>query len=166
MLDADDGYQERERWSYPLLADELRRCSDKNAEDRRELFRRMAFNAMVTNNDDHPRNHALLHTKGGWRLSPAYDIVPMPLVSLERRDLAMEVGRFGRVASRYNLESQSEVFGLTQDAARALIEEMTQVVRGWPDFFMARGVEPRSIEMLEPAMLPASFFRNAPPDAA
>ncbi|MFA7505152.1 MAG: HipA domain-containing protein [Burkholderiaceae bacterium] len=165
VLDADDGYQGRERWSYPLLADELRRWSDKNAEDRRELFLRMVFNAMVTNNDDHPRNHALLHTQGGWRLSPAYDIVPTPLVSLERRDLALEVGRFGRAASRYNLVSQSEVFGLTRDAARALIEEMTQVVRGWREFFMARGVEPRSIEMLEPAMLSIPFFRDTPLDA-
>ena len=73
LLDAEDGHLGRERWSYPLLADELRRWSAKSAEDRRELFRRMVFNAMVTNNDDHPRNHAMLHTRSGWRLSPAYD---------------------------------------------------------------------------------------------
>ncbi len=80
VIDAEDGYTGRERWSYLLLADEMRRWSAKNDEDRRELFRRMAFNAMVTNNDDHPRNHALLHTNGGWRLSPAYDIVPIAMV--------------------------------------------------------------------------------------
>jgi hypothetical protein len=62
VLDAEDGYLGRERWSYPLLADELRRWSVKHAEDRRELYPRMVFNAMVTNNDDRPRNHALLHT--------------------------------------------------------------------------------------------------------
>ena len=66
VLDAEDGYTGRERWSYRLLADELRRWSVKPDEDRRELFMRMAFNAMVTNNDDHPRNHALLHTSSGW----------------------------------------------------------------------------------------------------
>jgi serine/threonine-protein kinase HipA len=60
VVDAEDGYVGRERWSYLLLADELKRWSSKNHEDRRELFRRMVFNAMVTNNDDHPRNHALL----------------------------------------------------------------------------------------------------------
>jgi serine/threonine protein kinase HipA of HipAB toxin-antitoxin module len=69
VIDAEDGYG-RERWSYPLLADELRRWSIKSNDDRRELFCRKAFNAMVTNNDDHPRNHALLQTRGGWRLSP------------------------------------------------------------------------------------------------
>ncbi len=165
VLDAEDGYLGRDRWSYPLLADELRRWSVKSHDDRRELFLRMVFNAMVTNNDDHPRNHALLRTTGGWRLSPAYDILPVPLVSLERRDLALEVGRFGRAASLYNILSQCEAFGLTKEAAQALIDRMLDVVRGWRDFFVQRGIEPRSIEMLEQAMLPPSFFRDTPPDA-
>ena len=165
VIDAEDGYLGRDRWSYPLLADELRRWSVKSNDDRRELFLRMVFNAMVTNNDDHPRNHALLHTKGGWRLSPAYDIVPVAMVSVERRDLALEVGRFGRAASLYNILSQCEAFGLTKEEAQALVEGMLDVVRGWREFFMQQGVEPRSIDMLEQAMLPPSFFRDMPPDA-
>lgn len=165
VLDAEDGYFGRDRWSYPLLADELRRRSVKSKDDCRELFLRMVFNAMVTNNDDHPRNHALLHTQTGWRLSPAYDIVPVPLVSHERRDLALEVGRFGRAASLYNLLSQCEAFGLTKEEAQALIDGMLDVVRSWRDFFIKRGVEQRSVEMLEQAMLPPSFFRHTPPDA-
>ena len=60
VIDAEDGYQGRERWSYLLLASELQRWSVKNKEDQRELFKRMVFNAMVTNNDDHPR--CLLYT--------------------------------------------------------------------------------------------------------
>lgn len=164
-IDAEDGHLGRDRWSYPLLADELRRWSVKSNDDRRELFLRMVFNAMVTNNDDHPRNHALLHTKGGWRLSPAYDIVPVPMVSVERRDLALEVGRFGRAAGLYNILSQCDAFGLSKDEAQALIDGMLAVVRGWREFFIERGVEHRSIEMLEQAMLPPSFFRDTPPDA-
>jgi serine/threonine-protein kinase HipA len=164
VLDAEDGYLGRERWSYLLLADELRRWSTRPDEDRRELFLRMAFNAMVTNNDDHPRNHALLHTPGGWRLSPAYDIVPVPLVSQERRDLAMDAGRFGRAASRYNLLSRCEVFGLENAEAGHLLDAMQRTVADWRALFAARGVEPRSIEMLESAILPASFLRDTPPD--
>ena len=125
----------------------------------------MVFNAMVTNNDDHPRNHALLQTRGGWRRSPAYDILPVPMVSVERRDLALQVGRFGRAASLYNILSHYEAFGLSKEEARALIDGMLNVVRGWREFFVQRGVEQRSVEMLEQAMLPASFFRDAPPDA-
>lgn len=165
VIDAEDGYLGRERWSYPLLADELRRWSVKSNDDRRELFLRMVFNAMVTNNDDHPRNHALLQTRGGWRLSPAYDILPVPMVSVERRDLALEVGRFGRAASLYNILSHCDVFGLSRDEAQALIDRMLAVVRGWREFFIERRVEQRSIEMLEQAMLPPSFFRDTPQDA-
>lgn len=165
VIDAEDGYLGRERWSYPLLADELRRWSVKSNDDRRELFLRMVFNAMVTNNDDHPRNHALLQTRGGWRLSPAYDILPVPMVSVERRDLALEVGRFGRAASLYNILSHCDAFGLSKEEAQALIDGMLNVVRGWREFFVQRGVEQRSVEMLEQAMLPTSFFRDTPPDA-
>ncbi len=163
VLDAEDGHAGRERWSYLLLADELRRWSRKPEEDQRELFRRMVFNAMVTNTDDHPRNHALLRTSTGWRLSPAYDIVPAPQLSEERRDLAMNVGRFGRAASLYNLVSRCDVFGLRSEEARALIDQMMDVVNGWREFFAAKGVEARSIEMLEQAILPAPFYRESPP---
>lgn len=162
VLDAEDGYTGRERWSYRLLADELRRWSVKPDEDRRELFMRMAFNAMVTNNDDHPRNHALLHTYSGWRLSPAYDIVPVPLVSQERRDLALEAGRFGRVASLYNLLSDCGAFGLSTQEAQALIDNMLSVVKGWREFFAGHNVEARSIDMLEQAILPDCFYRTEP----
>jgi serine/threonine-protein kinase HipA len=164
VLDAEDGYAGRARWSYPLLADELRRWSARPDVDREELFRRMVFNAMVTNTDDHPRNHALLHTSSGWRLSPAYDIVPVPLISVERRDLALEVGVHGRAASVYNLLSRSAVFGLDTEAAGNLIDTMMLVVKGWREFYAERGVEPRTIDWLEGAILPASFFRQAPPD--
>jgi serine/threonine-protein kinase HipA len=164
VLDAEDGYAGRSRWSYPLLADELRRWSTHPDVDREELFRRMVFNAMVTNADDHPRNHAMLHTGSGWTLSPAYDIVPVPLISKERRDLALEVGAHGRAASLYNLLSQCEAFGLRADEARALIENMLTVVRGWREFYAARGVERRTIEWLERAVLPESFFLESPPD--
>ena len=165
VIDAEDGHLGRERWSYTLLADELRRWSVKGNDDRRELFQRMVFNAMVTNNDDHPRNHALLQTQGGWRLSPAYDILPVAMVSVERRDLALEAGRFGRAASLYNILSHCDAFGLSQEDAQALIARMLAVVRGWREFFIDRGVPQRSIEMLEQAMLPPSFFRDTPPDA-
>lgn len=164
VLDAEDGYLGRERWSYLLLADELRRWSSRPAQDQLELFRRMVFNAMVTNNDDHPRNHALLQVDGRWRLSPAYDIVPAPATSKERRDLALQVGSFGRIASIYNLLSQPAVFGLSVKAARAEIDRMRQSVSRWQEVFKSLGVTDADIEAIAPAMLPESFERTEPPD--
>lgn len=158
VLDCGDSYPDRERWSYPLLADNLRRWSDKPEADCAELFRRMVFNAAVTNNDDHPRNHAMLRRQKGWRLSPAYDLVPAPVVSLERRDLALTVGNYGRTASIYNLLSQAGRFGLSAEAARADIDRLADVVRHWRDTFFACGVSAKDIDYIAPAMLPDCFF--------
>ena len=164
VLDCGDSYLDRERWSYPLLADNLRRWSDKPAADCAELFRRMVFNAVVTNNDDHPRNHAMLRKQKGWRLSPAYDLVPAPVVSLERRDLALTVGNYGRTASIYNLLSQAGRFGLSVEEARAEIDRIIDVVRNWRDSFFACGVSAKDIDYIAPAMLPDCFFFETRPD--
>ena len=165
VLDCGDSHLDRERWSYPLMADNLRRWSDKPGADCAELFRRMVFNAAVTNNDDHPRNHALLRRQKGWRLSPAYDLVPAPVMSLERRDLALTVGDFGRTASIYNLLSQAGRFGLSVQEARGQIDRLVDVVRHWRDGFFACGVSAKDIDYIAPAILPDCFFFERQPDA-
>lgn len=165
VLDCGDSHLDRDRWSYPLLAERLRRWSDKPDADCAELFRRMVFNAAVTNNDDHPRNHALLRRQKGWRLSPAYDLVPAPVVSLERRDLALTVGTYGRTASIYNLMSQVGRFGLTMAQAKHEIDQIVAVARLWRDSFFACGVSAEDIEHIAPAMLPECFFFDHQPGA-
>ena len=129
-----------------------------------ELFRRIVFNAAVTNNDDHPRNHALRRTPRGWQLSPAYDLVPTPLLSLERRDLALTIGRYGRTASVYNLLSDCQRFGLSTEAARKEIDAVVAAVRSWRDRFHAAGVASKDIEAIAPAFLPECFFFEKPVD--
>ncbi|MCW8208213.1 type II toxin-antitoxin system HipA family toxin [Verminephrobacter aporrectodeae subsp. tuberculatae] len=158
VLACGDSHLDRERWSYPLMADNLRRWSDKPEADCAELFRRMVFNAAVTNNDDHPRNHALLRRQKGWRLSPAYDLVPAPVLSLERRDLALTIGDYGRTASIYNLLSQAGRFGLSAQEARGQIDQLVNVVRHWRDGFLACGVSAKDIDYIAPAILPDCFF--------
>lgn len=165
VLDCGDSLLDRKHWSYPLLADDLRRWSDKPEADCAELFRRMVFNAAVTNNDDHPRNHALLRRPKGWRLSPAYDLLPTPMVSLERRDLALTVGSYGRTASIYNLLSQAGRFGLSAEAARAEIDRIAAVVRHWRESFFACGVSGEDIDTIAAAILPDCFFDEGSPDA-
>ena len=116
----------------------------------------------MTNNDDHPRNHAVLRTKRGWLLTPAYDLVLAPLVSLERWDLAMSVGSYGRTASIYNLLSQCERFGLTTEAARKEIESIVATVRTWREHFRACGVSAKDVEYMAQAFLPEYFFFEKP----
>lgn len=165
LLDCEDSHLDRERWSYPLLADELLRWSENPDEDRLELFRRMVFNAAVTNNDDHPRNHAVRRTARGWRLTPAYDLVPVPITSLERRDLAMTVGRFGRTASIYNILSECERFGLSKERARRELDDLVSVIRSWRQHFERIGVADKDIDHLAGAFLPECFFFEQPVEA-
>ena len=101
LLQAEDSATDRQKWSYRLLADELRRASDRPTEDLRELFSRICFNAAVSNLDDHPRNHALLARSSSWRLSPAYDLTPGTMRTETRRDLAMVCGLEGDKPSRW-----------------------------------------------------------------
>jgi serine/threonine-protein kinase HipA len=106
-----------------------------------------------------------LRTIDGWRLSPAYDIVPVPLISLGRRDLALEAGRYGRVASTYNLLSECGAFGLHTEDAQRVIDKMVEVVKGWRTSFVEHKVETRSIKYISGAILPECFFRNEPTQA-
>ncbi|AMN45742.1 hypothetical protein ACG33_01190 [Steroidobacter denitrificans] len=77
----------------------------------------------------------------------------------------MEAGRFGRVASLYNLLSDCGAFGLSTQEAQALIDSMLGVVKGWREFFVSHNVEIRSIDMLEQAILLDCFYRTEPVEA-
>jgi serine/threonine-protein kinase HipA len=124
-----------------LLADELRRRSRRPPADLLELFRRMVFNALISNTDDHPRNHGLIATNAEWELAPAYDLTPNPLTSLERRDLAMTAGRYNRYANRENLLSECARFRLPREEADSFIDQMRDVVRlRWRPVMRANGV--------------------------
>lgn len=128
ILDTEDTFEARGNWSYLTLADELRRRSHKSAVDLVELYRRMVFNALISNTDDHPRNHALIAPGRDFELSPAYDLTPNPLVSLEKRDLAMTAGEFNRYANRTNLLSGHARFKLSREDASAIIDHMQSIV--------------------------------------
>jgi serine/threonine-protein kinase HipA len=149
LLRAEDTYQSRDKWSYVLLAEELRRVCAEPRQNTAELFRRMCFNALISNVDDHPRNHAVLARAADWSLSPAYDLTPAVPVSLERRDLAMECGDAGRYANARNLLSQSARFLLDVDEARALVDAMEAQVRGsWYAIARMAGVSERDCEKI------------------
>jgi serine/threonine-protein kinase HipA len=152
MLGAEDTHSDRGKWSYLLLADELRRRSARPTEDLQELFRRMAFNALISNTDDHPRNHAMLAQTEKWELSPAYDLTPNPLVSHEKRDLAMTCGRFNRYANRTNLLSEHPQFKISLLEARDIVDHVQRVVETrWRAVLRRHGVSKADCERVAPA---------------
>jgi serine/threonine-protein kinase HipA len=158
LLQTGDAQNDRDKWSYVLLAEELRRASAEAKKDAHELFRRMCFNALISNVDDHPRNHALIAKTRDWRLAPAYDLTPTPLVSLEDRDLAMICGDQGRIANKTNLLSQSARFLLSHDEASAVITAMeSQVRKTWYEVTRAAGVSDKDCERIKGAFVYPGF---------
>jgi len=159
LLQTEDTHHSRDKWSYVLLAEELRRASAKPQDDAKELFRRMVFNALISNNDDHPRNHALLAKGLDWRLSPAYDLTPTPLISLERRDLAMACGDYGRIGSAQNLLSQAGRFLMNPEEAQNMINTMVETVKsGWHKTLRSVGVSEQECAMLENSFVYPGFI--------
>lgn len=155
MLDADEG--ERAKWSYLLLADEVRRSCAGQAKELLELYRRVVFNTLISNTDDHPRNHAFLARDRGWSLSPAYDLTPTPSVAYHRY-LAMSFGDQGRAATKANLISQCARFLVDPAGAEKIIDDMTEMVRsGWYRVMRGVGVSERDCELIRSAFVPESF---------
>lgn len=149
LLRAEDTYQSRDKWSYVLLAEELRRAVAEPAGNAAELFRRMTFNALISNTDDHPRNHALIAKERTWKLSPAYDLTPTVPISTERRDLAMACGDAGRFATASNLLSQSMRFLLEREEAAAIIDRVEEIVRlRWYAVAREAGVSERDCDRI------------------
>lgn len=158
LLRCEDNHQDRSKWSYILLAEELRRLSSQPRRDTTELFRRMCFNALITNNDDHPRNHAVIAMNEEWKLSPAYDLVPAMPVSREHRDLALECGDWGRRANATNLLSQSARFLLEQGEAKAMIDEIEKIIRNrWYDIARRESVSEKDCETIRSAFTYEGF---------
>ncbi|MBI1732698.1 MAG: HipA domain-containing protein [Gammaproteobacteria bacterium] len=158
LLRAEDTHTDGSRWSYVLLAEELRRIAAKPKDDAPELFRRMCFNALISNSDDHPRNHAVIAMENAWCLSPVYDLIPNPQISIERRDLALACGDLGRYANAANLLSQSARFLVDSGDAKAILDTMEQTVKDrWYGFARREGVSDKDCEMISGAFAYAGF---------
>lgn len=163
LLRAEDTYLARDQWSYVLLAEEVRRVCAEPRKDAPELFRRMCFNALISNTDDHPRNHAIIAKDREWRLSPAYDLIPTTPVSIERRDLALTCGDMGRYAHADNLLSQSARFLVEGEQARALVSDMEKRVKNtWYQVARAQGVSQKDCEQISGAFAYPGFRLERP----
>jgi serine/threonine-protein kinase HipA len=139
---------ESPKQSYRRLAEQLRLFGTAPGNDARELWQRMVFNILCNNNDDHLRNHGFLWDGKGWRLSPGYDIVPFPQVSLER-DLAIGVGANGRRATLHNALSEVASFGLSRGEAVAIAQAMQRTVKAnWEKLCNRTGFTVAEIERL------------------
>ena len=136
-------------YGYSQLASVLLRLGhpDRQNAMREELFKRMVFNILIDNTDDHERNHSLCLNlaDGYYDLSPAYDVLP----SLQNLGYqAMLVGDMGAQSSLENALGQIKEYGIKMPRAIALVQQVARVVDGWAQHFRALGVAAADMEQL------------------
>jgi serine/threonine-protein kinase HipA len=138
-----------EGFGYPELAQLLRRKGvvegDVYAAHMRELFRRMVFNILIDNTDDHEKNHALIVTDSQqYELSPAYDVLPSGQALGFQQ---MRVGEQEADSTLSNALSMSRMFSLSKDEAVAEMRKVIRVVDTWQQHFADSGVTAGDIDL-------------------
>ncbi len=137
-----------EELGYPQLAQLLRRLAPakKIASQQAQLFRRMVFNILIDNTDDHEKNHALLRQPdGAYLLAPAFDVLP---TAQGLGYQAMHVGEAGSESTIDNALSRAEDFGLKLAAAREIVVQMSRAVDQWKAHFLQAGVGESDVAIL------------------
>ncbi len=145
------GLKDGEHGSYPELVDVLTQNGSRVGRDVRELYRRMAFNVLVSNVDDHLRNHGFLWTGGqGWSLSPAYDLNPTP-VDIRQRILTTSINLEDGTCDIDLVLSVAEFFSLAAPEAKAIVKEVGTATAKWRDIATALGARKGEIQRMESA---------------
>jgi len=146
MLEATDG----DDGSYLDVADVVERHSPAASRDLRQLWRRIAFSILVSNTDDHLRNHGFLRTStAGWSLSPAFDINPDPRPGEKYLSTAID---YDSTAARIDtLIEVAEYFRLAPDDARAVLRDVVDAVSQWRTTARTLGLGSSAVEQMAPA---------------
>jgi len=137
-----------ESMGYPELSQLLRRYAQPSLikQQQAQLFKRMVFNILIDNTDDHEKNHALIRTDlGHYRLSPAFDVLPAAQGLGYQQ---MRVGVNGHESSIENALSEVTAFGLKLSEAKETVGDIQKIVMTWPQHFAQLGVKARELEML------------------
>lgn len=144
------GASDNEEHSYLELIDVLRREGAEVEADLRQLWRRVVFNLLVSNTDDHLRNHGFLRASAGWKLAPAYDLNPMP-TDVRPRVHALALDERDHAAPFEAVLTSSELFGLSEKNARQIAREVARIVKTWRKAGARAGLKSKELERMESA---------------
>ncbi len=134
------GSKDHETRSYLEMVDALRQHGASPKADMEELWRRIVFNILISNTDDHLRNHGFLYEgRNGWRLAPAYDLNPVP-VDMKPRILSTAINEDDSTASLPLAFSVAEYFELDAGRAREIAARVGKAVAKWRDVASQRGL--------------------------
>ena len=145
------GAADNERRSYLEIADALRSHGAAPRKDLAELWRRVVFSVLVSNTDDHLRNHGFLYERGqGWRLSPAFDLNPTP-TDERARVLATNIDEHDGTASLDLALATAGYYGLGPREARDIAGEVGRAVGAWREAAAEMGATRRESDRMESA---------------
>ena len=145
------GAADNEDHSYLEIIDALRQYGSQPEQDCAQLWRRIVFNILIANTDDHLRNHGFLYdAAGGWRLSPAYDMNPTP-ADVKARVLSLAIDEADDTASLTVALGMARQCGLKASAARAIVAEVQSAVAQWRSCAATHGLKPRDVARMESA---------------
>jgi serine/threonine-protein kinase HipA len=145
------GSRDGEHGSYPVIVDALTRHGARAKADARALYRRVVFNVLISNVDDHLRNHGFLWLdRTGWSLSPAYDLNPTP-TDLKARILTTNIDLDEGTCSLDLVESAAEYFGLGPAQARTVIKEVAAATATWRAVAKETGARPAEVNRMASA---------------
>lgn len=163
LLTGEDG-QSRD---YLEIADALTTVSDRTDDDLEQLWRRIAFSVAIHNTDDHLRNLGFLRHGPGWRLSPAFDLNPNPVVGARRVTSIAGANELGHEGAA--LRRTASQFGLSDTTAEAIIDDVVGAVRGWKEAARAHCIAERELQRFRPvfeaglhSLSESSPFSDAP----
>ena len=148
LLGKTDGASAADGTSYLDIAAFIKSYGAQPKQDLIELWKRIVFNMAVSNTDDHLRNHAFIFTENGWRLSPLYDVNPVPYGD----ELSLNVDE---ADNRINIDLAIETavrFGISRTDATNDAKDILVIVReNWEKLATAYGLSRRLIEEMRPA---------------
>ena len=154
------GATDREPRSYPEIADALQRHGAAPLQDLHQLWRRVVFNVLISNTDDHLRNHGFLYEDHrGWRLSPAYDLNPVP-ADIRPRVLSTSIAAHDPTASLDLALETAGHYRLGLNDARTVAKEVANAVAQWRAVARRLGAARQDVDRM------ASAFEHADLDAA
>ncbi len=145
------GTADHEQSSYLEIADAIRRYGATPMTDLQELWKRIVFNILISNVDDHMRNHGFLYAGyDGWSLSPAYDLNPTP-VHIKPRVLSTNIDLDDSTASLDTAFSVAEYFNIPPDQARIMAADVGRSVKNWRLEAITLGISKAEIDRMASA---------------
>ena len=147
------GSEDNQQHSYLEMVYALAQHGASPEEDMKELWRRIVFTIMVSNTDDHLRNHGFIYERyKGWRLSPAYDINPTP-IEIAPRILTTLIDFYDNSASLETAMNVAKDFRLKKEEALFIIQEVSAAVAQWRVVASEFGLSKRECDRMSSAFV-------------